>query len=314
MELRGKADGSGTEPVSPGTLTSYLFAGGQRVAALEDGVLSYFHQDHLGGTALITNEDGFVTQLYDYYPYGSELQNTPLDDGTGEPPAEHSFTDKELDEDLGLYYFEARWYDSEIGRFSSQDPAQLDDLAERKFTFTNDMNEFLKKNKIFDPQMLNFYSYSLNNPIVYIDPDGETPIGIFVSYLLTFFSDIPSAGDSGDLINSGPTNDHNDGDISNNMDDVLWHSTKGQAPWYVRIGMFVYEQTLITVFGEEKDLTYNEEGGYSVYTVQPGDTMYELFGDDYQEIAEFNGFEDPNTINVGEEIRIPVESEKENTN
>ena len=115
-------------------------------------------------------------------------------------------------------------------------------------------------------------------------------------------------------MNSESTDDYHDGDINNNVDDVLWSSMKGQAPWYVRVGMFIYEQTLITVFGEEKNLTYNEEGGYSVYTVQPGDTMYDLFGDSYQDIAEFNGFDDPNTINVGEEIRIPVESEKESTN
>mgnify|MGYP001561578508 CR=1 FL=1 len=97
-----------------------------------------------------------MVQLYDYYPYGSELLDSQP---TGASvPSEHSFTDKELDDDLGLYYFEARWYDSDIGRFSSQDPAQLD-------------NRVFKL--IQDPQSLNFYAYSRNNPMNLVDPDVE---------------------------------------------------------------------------------------------------------------------------------------------
>jgi len=148
-----------------GTPTYYIFAGGQRVAALEDsdadGNLenserSYYVQDHLGGTALVTDSTGIVTQLYDYYPYGSELLDSQP---TGaDAPSEHSFTDKELDEDLGLYYFEARWYDSSIGRFSSQDPAQLDGRVSKL---------------IQDPQSLNFYAYSRNNPVNLVDVTGE---------------------------------------------------------------------------------------------------------------------------------------------
>jgi len=139
-----------------GIPTYYLFAGGQRVAALEAGEFTYYTQDHLGGTALATDDSGTVVQLYDYYPYGSELLNTRP---TGaDVPSEHSFTDKELDGDLGLYYFEARWYDSEIGRFSGQDPAQLDG---RVFKL------------IQDPQSLNFYAYSRNNPIILVDRNGE---------------------------------------------------------------------------------------------------------------------------------------------
>ena len=35
-----------------------------------------------------------------------------------EPP------EKQYDEDAGMYYFNARWYDAEIGRFVTQDPAR----------------------------------------------------------------------------------------------------------------------------------------------------------------------------------------------
>ncbi len=142
------------EEVRNGTPTYYIFAGSQRVAALEGNAYTYYHQDHLGGTALTTNSSGYVTQIYDYYPYGSELLNSQL----SSTDAAHSFTDKELEEDIGLYYFEARWYDPKIGRFLSEDPAQLD-------------NRIFKL--IQDPQDLNFYGYSRSNPISSIDPNGE---------------------------------------------------------------------------------------------------------------------------------------------
>ena len=129
-----------------------------------DGTKEYYynHQDHLGGTALTTDSTGTVMQLYDYYPYGSELLDSQPTGASA--PSEHSFTDKELDDDLGLYYFEARWYDSSIGRFSSQDPAQWTQVEKL----------------LGDPQQLNFYSYSRNNPIVLTDPTGQSAIGDFV--------------------------------------------------------------------------------------------------------------------------------------
>ena len=292
----------------PGAPTYYLFAGGQRVAALEAGEFTYYSQDHLGGTALATDDSGTVTQLYDYYPYGSELINSRP---TGaDVPSEHSFTDKELDTDLGLYYFEARWYDSEIGRFSGQDPAQLDNLVESHFTMTNDIEEFLAKNKIFEPQMLNFYSYARNNPILYIDPDGENPLlGIAVRVAILFFGDIPSAGDPDDFVSPVSTTDHTDGEIGNNIDDAIYNSMRGTLPWQIKFILGTYELVFITAFGDEKNITQNESSGNYTYTVQEGDTMYDLFGEDYQSVADYNGIENPDNISVGQEIQIPVESD-----
>jgi RHS repeat-associated protein len=56
-----------------------------------------------------------------------------------------SYTSKTLDEDTGLYYFNARWYDPQIGRFLTEDPIK-------------DGN--------------NWYAYAGNNPIMNIDPTG----------------------------------------------------------------------------------------------------------------------------------------------
>ncbi len=144
------------EEIRNGVKTYYIFAGSQRVASLVGTTYTYYHNDHLGGTALTTDSTGAVTQVYDYYPYGSELINNQI--GTSE--IHHSFTDKELEDALGLYYFEARWYDGDIGRFGSLDPAQLDNRVFKLIT---------------DPQSLNFYAYSRNNPINLVDPSGEVP-------------------------------------------------------------------------------------------------------------------------------------------
>ena len=58
----------------------------------------------------------------------------------------------QYDAETGLYYLNARYYDSKIARFLTED------------TYTGDPN---------DPLSLNLYSYCYNNPIIYIDPTGH---------------------------------------------------------------------------------------------------------------------------------------------
>lgn len=66
------------------------------------------------------------------------------------------FTGKERDAETGLDYFGARYMSSAQGRFTSPDPgmAGTDPLT---------------------PQSWNAYSYALNNPLHFIDPDGAAP-------------------------------------------------------------------------------------------------------------------------------------------
>ncbi|QQR54808.1 VCBS repeat-containing protein [Candidatus Peregrinibacteria bacterium] len=146
----------GTE-TSAGNTTYYIFAGGQRLAIREGTNIIYNHQDHLGGTAFTTDRTGAVSQVYEYLPYGEELESS------GTTDAAHSFTDKELDDDLGLYYFEARWYNPLTGRFISADPAQHTMLGQI----------------MGDPQSLNAYTYARNNPLIYIDPTGLKSAVVF---------------------------------------------------------------------------------------------------------------------------------------
>lgn len=140
--------------VRNGTPVYYIYAGGMRVASLKGTDLTTFHQDHLGGVALATDASKAVTQVYDYHPFGSELINTQL----GSTEVHHSYTDKEYDDDLGLYYFEARYQNPNLGKFVSVDPLTRDGRIMQVLD---------------DPQAFNAYAYSRNNPINYVDPDGE---------------------------------------------------------------------------------------------------------------------------------------------
>ena len=128
----------------------FVFVGGWPWVA--EAEFYYYHQDHLGGSSVITDEDGEIVAEYEYYPYGEGFSET------GELENFYKFTDQEEDSETGLYYYGARYYDPEVASFYSQDPAVYD---ERLFEMLS------------DPQMLNSYAYVRNNPVKYVDPSGE---------------------------------------------------------------------------------------------------------------------------------------------
>ena len=76
------------------------------------------------------------------------------------PGVRHLFTGKERDQETGLDYFGARYLSAAQGRFTSADP-----------TFLNIL-------RVVNPQRWNRYSYAVNNPLKYIDPDGQEAIAI----------------------------------------------------------------------------------------------------------------------------------------
>jgi RHS repeat-associated protein len=123
----------------------YIFAGSLRVAQIVDGVVHYFHKDHLGSSTLSTDEQGVSAEYSNYEPFGG------MRDHTGDEISNYKFTDQEFDPESGLYNYNARMYDPVIGRFTTPDP------------FVQD---------IYNPQSFNRYAYCLNNPLGYTDPTG----------------------------------------------------------------------------------------------------------------------------------------------
>ena len=109
----------------------------------------YYHPDHLGSSSYITNLDGEVAQHIEYVPFGevfieerNNTWNTP-----------YLFNAKEFDKETGLYYYGARYMDPKISMWLGVDP-----MAEKYPNLTG-------------------YCYTMDNPIILIDPTGMEPDG-----------------------------------------------------------------------------------------------------------------------------------------
>jgi RHS repeat-associated protein len=145
------------------TTTSYMFNGDTLLATVDQqtagGVATgtaktrYVHPDHLGSTNVVTDENGNVSQTLDYYPYGATRISTNT--GTNES---RKFIGQFADQS-NLDYLNARYYNGNQGQFISQDPVFLGSPSTENLQ---------------DPQSLNAYSYSEDNPIVKKDPTGRT--------------------------------------------------------------------------------------------------------------------------------------------
>jgi RHS repeat-associated protein len=120
---------------------------------------------------MVTDANGNVLKRYDYLPFGEELtagtdgRTTQMMYNTGLsatlPDVEQiKFTSKERDAETGLDFFNARYFSSAQGRFSSADPAGI---------FLADVR---------NPQTWNLYTYGLNSPLVNIDPSGLTCVTV----------------------------------------------------------------------------------------------------------------------------------------
>jgi len=106
----------------------------------------YYHSNHLGSTCYVTDENASVVQGFLYAPFGEITNEYNSGFGNNVLP-KYSFNAKELDEETGMYYYEARYYAPPT--FTSRDP-------------------LFEKYPTFSP-----YAYCANNPIKYIDPTGE---------------------------------------------------------------------------------------------------------------------------------------------
>jgi RHS repeat-associated protein len=131
----------------------------------------YIHTDHLTGSNVVTDSSDAIEQTLDYYPYGS----IRLNEKAGSFDEVRKFASMEADSDTGLSYAGQRYYNPAVARFTSQDKVFLvmGDTGQIKELTGQQLQQLLS-----DPQNLNSYSYSRNNPLVNIDIDGNFSISV----------------------------------------------------------------------------------------------------------------------------------------
>ena len=151
------------EDITPSGTTARFYVGGNAYTAPAVYVyngsswsLHYIGRDHLGSITLVTSSNGTTEYEYSYDAWG-RLRN-PLNQqpyALGQEPALYlarGYCGHEHLQDFGLINMNARLYDPLTGRFLSPDPyVQAPDFT----------------------QSLNRYSYCMNNPLKYVDKDGE---------------------------------------------------------------------------------------------------------------------------------------------
>lgn len=110
----------------------------------------FYHPDHLGSSSFITNLEGEVVQHIEYVPFGevfieerNNVWNTP-----------YLFNAKEFDDETGMYYYGARYYDPRLSLWMSTDIMQE--------SYPN----------------IASYTFVANNPLNYIDYDGNDIVQI----------------------------------------------------------------------------------------------------------------------------------------
>src|SRR6266545_2511688 len=143
-------------------IKDYFYKGGGVLATSKvgnSGEYEYATADHLGSPRAWTDGSGNLTTggRHDYAPFGEELSAgvgiRSASNGYSGDSVRQKFGSKEHDIETGFDYFIARYYSSVQGRFTSVDPGNAG--AEMEY-----------------PQAWNGYSYAINNPLTYSDPDG----------------------------------------------------------------------------------------------------------------------------------------------
>ena len=110
----------------------------------------FYHSDHLGSAAYLTNENGQVTQTLNYLPYGEDWADIQNQAETQYPMLGiYNYNGKEKDYESGFHYYGARYYWSEI------------------LTGWLSVDPMMDKYPGISP-----YAYCAWNPVRFIDPDG----------------------------------------------------------------------------------------------------------------------------------------------
>jgi RHS repeat-associated protein len=113
------------------------------LAELRSGTTSYYEVDGLRSVTSLSSSTGALANTYTYDSFGNVTAST------GSLTNRFQYTGRELDSETGMYYYRARYYDPNVGRFLNEDP----------MGFTGGINS---------------YGYVFNNPPNFVDPTGRS--------------------------------------------------------------------------------------------------------------------------------------------
>lgn len=118
----------------------------------------HYLYDGLGSVRALTNDQGQITDTFDYDAFGNLLTST------GDTPNAYLYTGERFDPDLGFYYLRARYHDTNLGRFHTLD------------TYEGRNGE---------PMTLHKYLYTHADPVNNTDPSGNLLLGLALEIALS---------------------------------------------------------------------------------------------------------------------------------
>jgi RHS repeat-associated protein len=121
-------------------------------AGSNSSVSQSIETDYIGNNVAVADATGAVQQVTYYYPYGKPINDTSSEQNL--QPYKYSGKEQETMMGLTQYDFHARTLDYTYARFTTQDP-----LAEKYYNISP-------------------YAYCGNNPVRFIDPDGNVAFDV----------------------------------------------------------------------------------------------------------------------------------------
>jgi RHS repeat-associated protein len=129
---------------------SYIYSESGELLAMKKGNQTYYYHTNAHGDVIaLTNQQGVEVASYSYDSWGNITSEQENDEVKDNP---FRYAGYQYNKETGLYYLMARYYQANHGVFLSSDPDPGDDD---------------------DTLTQNGFSYANNNPVMFIDPDGN---------------------------------------------------------------------------------------------------------------------------------------------
>lgn len=147
-ETEIRYDGNGFEDK-----TWVNISAGSPIARIENrSTIEYPIHNEFGHLLAVADDDGEVTTTFVYGPFGEVLaQSGAVDDHL------NRFNGKTFDATSGLSYYGHRYYDAQALIWTRTDP---------RYRIAPDFEKS-------EPRRMGLYTFSLNNPMKFVDPDGQ---------------------------------------------------------------------------------------------------------------------------------------------